>query len=178
LPKRLASGSVFQKAATARPELVIGAGNRGFGDGAKRNRVQVIENKQFRAMSHFAPPMISMAYARVAKPFVSLGEMNPSASAGFPPHRGPKRDGREIDGGLRARATDVARLCDSERRRTIAKWRRKPLESLKMDSEMASGRLAVAPKENRSSEFRIKLTDAPFGLMLSSQRGSTREERS
>jgi hypothetical protein len=32
--------------------------------------------------------MISMGYARVAKPFVSLGGMNPSAFAGIPLRRG------------------------------------------------------------------------------------------
>ena len=48
------------------------------------------------------------------KPFVSLGEMNPFAFAVFPPRPGPKRKGREIDGGFGARAADVARGCDSE----------------------------------------------------------------
>ena len=130
----LARGIVFQKGATARSEVVIGAGDRGF-SGAKRNGVEGIENKRFRVMPHFAPLMISRAYACVAKPFVSLGEMKSFDFAGFPPRRGPKRNGREIDGGLRACATDVARLCDPEGRRMIAngaashwnrsKWTRK-----------------------------------------------------
>ena len=34
-------------------------------------------------MAHFAPPMISMTYGRLAKPIVSLCEMNPFAFAGF-----------------------------------------------------------------------------------------------
>jgi hypothetical protein len=34
-------------------------------------------------------------------------------------------------------------------------WRRKPLKSLKTDSEMASGRLAVVGKDNRSGECRM-----------------------
>jgi hypothetical protein len=89
-----------------------------------------------------------MGYARVAKPFVSLGEMNPSAFAGFPLRRGPKRKDREINGGFGARAADVARLCDSE-------MAPKPLESLKTDSEMAPGRFVVEGKDNRSGEFRI-----------------------
>src|SRR6185437_14718164 len=47
------------------------------GDGAKRNGAEVIENKQFREMAHFAPPMISRTYARVAKPFISLPRNEP-----------------------------------------------------------------------------------------------------
>jgi len=35
--------------------------------------------------------------------------MTPRAFGGFPPHREAKRKGREIDGGFRARAVDVAR---------------------------------------------------------------------
>ena len=42
---------------------------------AKRKGGQVIENKQFREMTDFAPLMISMAYDPVAKSLVSLGEM-------------------------------------------------------------------------------------------------------
>ncbi|MGA7994764.1 MAG: hypothetical protein WCA28_07615, partial [Bradyrhizobium sp.] len=60
------------------------------------------------------PLMISRTYDPVAKPFVSLGEMNPSAFAGFPPRRGPKRKECEINGGFGTRAADVARPCDSE----------------------------------------------------------------
>jgi hypothetical protein len=41
---------------------------------AKRKGGQVIENKQSREMTDFAPPMISKTYDPVAKPLVSLGE--------------------------------------------------------------------------------------------------------
>jgi hypothetical protein len=114
--------------------------------GVKRKGDQVIENKQSREATDLAPPMISMAYEQVAKPFVSLSEMNPRAFAGFPARPGPKRKDREIDGGLRLART----LRDSATR----KWRRKSLESLKSDSEMARGR--CAGKENRSDELGIR----------------------
>jgi hypothetical protein len=80
---------------------------------AKRNGGQVIENTQFREMGHFVRPMISMAYDRGAKRFVSLGEMRPVDFVGFPPRRGPNRRDREIDAGFWGRAADVAVLCDS-----------------------------------------------------------------
>jgi hypothetical protein len=98
-------------------------------------------------MPHFAPEMISMTYDRLAKPFVSLSEMNPFAFAlVFPPGRGPKRKGREIDDGFKlARRT--------RRNSADRKWRRKLLESLKTDSEMAPGQFTVASKENRSANF-------------------------
>jgi hypothetical protein len=51
------------------------------------------------------------------------------------------------------------------------KWRRKPLESLEMDSEMASRRFAVARKDNRSSKLRITLTAAASGSMLAAGQG-------
>jgi hypothetical protein len=63
----------FSESSDSSARLVIGAGGD-LGGGAKRNGVEVVENKQFREILHFAPPMISRAYARVAKPFVSLGE--------------------------------------------------------------------------------------------------------
>jgi hypothetical protein len=43
--------------------------------------------------------MISMACDPGAKRFVSQSEMTPVDFTGFPPRRGPKRNGREIDGG-------------------------------------------------------------------------------
>ena len=98
LPKPLARGIVFQKSAAPRPGLLIGAGHSSFGGGAKRNGVEAIENNEFREMPHFAPLMISRAYACVAKSFASLREMNPSASPGSARRRRPKR-------GLRTRAT-------------------------------------------------------------------------
>jgi hypothetical protein len=42
--------------------------------------------------------MISRAYGRAAKPFVSLGEMNSSAFSRFSTSSPQKRDCREIDG--------------------------------------------------------------------------------
>ncbi len=58
--------------------------------------------------------MISMAYGRGAKRFISLGEMALLILLIFPPGRSAKRNGREIDGGLRARAADGLRLFNSE----------------------------------------------------------------
>jgi hypothetical protein len=87
---------------------------------------QAIENKQFCEMGPFASPMIPTTYDQLAKPFVSLREMNPLAFAGFSASSRSKTRWREINGGFGARAADVTR-----------KWRRKPLEPLKTDSEMA-----------------------------------------
>ena len=99
LPRPLARGIVFQKSAAPRPaRLLIGAGHSSFGGGAKRKGVEAIENNEFREMPHFAPLMISRAYACVAKSFASLREMNPFASPGSARRRRPKR-------GLRTRAT-------------------------------------------------------------------------
>jgi hypothetical protein len=99
LPEPLARGIVFQKSAAPRPGLLIGAGHRSFrGGGAKRNGVEAIENNEFREMPHFAPLMVSRAYACVAKSFASLREMSPSASPGSARRRRQKR-------GLRTRAT-------------------------------------------------------------------------
>ena len=88
----------FRNRRRPRPGLLIGAGHSSFGGGAKRNGVEAIENNEFREMPHFAPLMISRAYACVAKSFASLREMNPSASPGSARRRRPKR-------GLRTRAT-------------------------------------------------------------------------
>jgi hypothetical protein len=58
--------------------------------------------------------MISTTYRQLAKPFVSLSEMNPLAFAGFSASSRLKTQGSEINGGFGARAADVARVCDSE----------------------------------------------------------------
>jgi hypothetical protein len=80
---------------------------------AKRKGGQAIENKQFCEMAPFSPPMISTTYRQLAKPFVSVSEMNPLAFAGFSASPRPKTQWREsIASG--ARAADVARVCDSE----------------------------------------------------------------
>jgi len=44
--------------------------------------------------------MISRTYDPVAKRLIAFGEMKPVDFAGFPSRRGPKRKGREIDGGF------------------------------------------------------------------------------
>jgi hypothetical protein len=87
--------------------------------------------------------MISMTYDRLAKPFVSLSEMNPFAFAlVFPPGHGPKN-------ARAAKSMAASNLARRTRRNSEdRKWRRKPLKSLKTDSEMAPGRFAVAGKEN------------------------------
>jgi hypothetical protein len=71
--------------------------------------------------------MNSMAYDRLAKPFVSLGERNPALLLVFPPRQGPRRKGAKstADSGLARRTS---------RGSATRKWRRKPLESLKTDS--------------------------------------------
>jgi len=81
--------------------------------------------------------MISRAYDLGAKSFVSLGEMNPVDFAGFPFRRGAKRNGREIDGGFRAHGGTPRDTGPGGQRGTTRKWRRKPLESLETDAEMA-----------------------------------------
>jgi hypothetical protein len=81
---------------------------------AKRKGGQAIENKQSCEMAPFVPPMISMAYGRLAKPFVSLGERKPFAFAGFSASSRAKTQGSESNGGFGARATDVAQVYDSE----------------------------------------------------------------
>jgi hypothetical protein len=75
-------------------------------------RGQVIENKQFREMPNFAPPMISRTYDPGAKCFVSFGEMNPVGFAGFAPRRGSKRKDCEINAvfGLAGRKLTTERL--------------------------------------------------------------------
>jgi hypothetical protein len=82
LTNRLASDTVFQKPAASSARRFIGAGTT-LAIRAKRKADQVIENKQSRAMTDFAPPMISRTYERVAKPLVSLGERNPFTFAVF-----------------------------------------------------------------------------------------------
>jgi hypothetical protein len=92
---------------------------------AKRNGVQVIENKQFRETPHFAPPTTSMAlrlhretarfiWRKIAFAIVRWSSL--------------RRNGREIGGGFRGSCGEG---CDDR------KWRRKPLESLRTDSQMA-----------------------------------------
>jgi len=115
----------------------MGAGGFGgresaLGIRAKRKRGQVIENKQSGETTNFAPPMISITYDPGAKGFISLREMNPFVFVGFPSRRGSKRNGAKSTARLPARAAEVARRGSDD-----PKWRRKPLESLKTDAEMA-----------------------------------------
>ena len=98
-------------------------------------------------MAHFAPPMISMTYEQVAKPFVSLGEINPFAFAVF---RLVQAQNERA-----AKSTAASGLARRTLRNSATrKWRPKPSKSLKTNSEMAS-RFSVAGKENRSGEFRV-----------------------
>src|SRR6185437_10308271 len=81
------------------------------GDGAKRNGAEVIENKQFREMAHFAPPMISRTYAPVAKPFISLPRNEPCCFCWISHFIAAQNAvGREIDASFGARAAEAARL--------------------------------------------------------------------
>jgi hypothetical protein len=83
-------------------------------------------------MAYFALIMISTTYdqrretARFARRKESFRFCRFSGSSR------PKTQWCELDGGFKARVADVARLGSATR-----KWRRKPLESLKMDSEVA-----------------------------------------
>src|SRR6185437_11978438 len=86
---------------------------------AKRKGGQVIENKQSREMTDFAPLMISMAYDPVAKSLVSLGEMPPALSLAFPRRRGPRRND--------AKSTSPSGLR-GQRKGTSRKWRRNRLK--------------------------------------------------
>jgi hypothetical protein len=99
-------------------------------------------------MTDFAPPMISRTYERVAKALVSLRERKPFTFAVF----------RLVEA-QNARTANSGRLPDSCGRRrsesVAPKRRRKPLKSLKTESEMAPGRLAVEGKESRPGDLRI-----------------------
>ena len=128
LPQRLAPGIVFQKSATPRPGLLIGAGHSRFGGGAKRNGVEAIENNQFREVLNFAPLIISRAYACVANPFLSRGEANPCARAGFRLVAQENAIAAKSTA-VCARSIDVAQLCRSARRRAVpngaaSRWNR------------------------------------------------------
>jgi hypothetical protein len=69
-------------------------------------------NSAKRPISH--PQSSQRLTTRLAKPFISLGERNPFAFAGFSASSRAKTQSREINGGFGARAADVARVCDSE----------------------------------------------------------------
>jgi hypothetical protein len=94
--------------------------------------------------------MISMAYGRLAKPFVSPGEGNPFAFAGFSASSRPKTQGSEINVGFGARAADVARASDSE-------MAPQGVGIAQNGSEVAPP-VPTAGRENRSGELRIRRT--------------------
>jgi hypothetical protein len=131
---------------TGKAGLPFHASGDGACDSRATKRGQAIENKQFCEMTSFAPPMIPTNYDRIAKPFVSLSEMNPLAFAGFSASSRSNTQWREI----KASGLTQRTLGESATR----KWRRKPLESLKTDSEMAPP-APVAGRENRLGELRI-----------------------
>jgi hypothetical protein len=101
---------------------------------AKRKEDQVIENKQSRAMTDFAPPMISRTYERVAKPLVSPAKGILSLLL-FSAASRPRTQGPRNPGGFRSemapQATGIA----------------KPTRS------RAPGRFAVEGRENRPGDF-------------------------
>ena len=102
LTHRRASVNVFQNLmtrparASQRPRATGGVGG-----GAKRKGDQVIENKQFREIALFRSPMISRTYDPRREPARFVLRKIAFAFAVFPARRGPKRNGREIDGGSR-----------------------------------------------------------------------------
>jgi hypothetical protein len=143
-------GRVGSRASSARAIRGLGGGgSQALAIRAKRKGDQVVENKQFREMSDFAPPIISRTYDPVAKPSVSFGEMNSSAFAWFFRPSRPERKDRETNRGFRVRAAEVARLNGSE--------------MAPQALEMAQNRLgdgvagfAVAGRENRSGELPMR----------------------
>jgi hypothetical protein len=81
--------------------------------------------------------MISRTYDQGAKRFVSLGEMTPVDFIGFPPHRGPKRNGAKSTA-ARGRVGRTSRdAAEALRGGDDPKWRRKALELLKTGAQMA-----------------------------------------
>jgi hypothetical protein len=114
---------------------------------AKRKWGQAIENKQVCEMAYFVPLMISTTYDQRRETARFARRKNPCAFAGFSASSRPKTHGSEINGGFGARA--VGTLRESATRR------RKLLESLKTDSQMAPP-APVARRENRSGELRMR----------------------
>jgi hypothetical protein len=86
----------------------MGSGIKALAGGAKLKVGQVIENKQFREMHRFRAPMISMAYDQGRETARFVWRKFLSLSPFCLPRRGPKRNGREINGGFWALAADVA----------------------------------------------------------------------
>ena len=110
---------------------------------AKRKAGQAIENKQLREMVHFAPPMISRTYDQRRETARFARRKESFAFAGFSASSTPKTQGSEINGGF-------AGSRRTSRESATRNWRRKPLESLKMDSEIAPP-VPTAGRENRSA---------------------------
>jgi len=119
--------------ARASYEALGGAGVGALAIRAKRKRDQVIENKQSGEMTDFAPPVIPRTYDPAAKRLVSFGEMNPFVFADVPPGRGPKRNGAKSAPPPGSRGERPIRPAAGD----DPKCRRKPLESLETDAEIA-----------------------------------------
>jgi len=144
LPKPLARGIVFQKSAGHRPGLLVGAGHSGFGDGAKRNGVEAIENKALREMPHFAPPN-GLKGLRLRREIVRFAPRNESFRfSGFRASAPPKNAVCDARDG-------IARLCGSEGADDGPKWRRKRLKLFKTGSKWRPGSRTPG---NRSGDLR------------------------
>ena len=91
-------------------------------------------------MTDFARSIISMTYDRGAKPSVSLGEMNPIdfADCSFVEARNARAAKSTAPGLARRMSRSAAWAAGDD-----PKWRRKPLESLKTDSQMAPRQFAL-----------------------------------
>jgi hypothetical protein len=77
LTRRSASDTVFQKVTGKLATMSHRRGGTAIANRANREGDQVIENKQFCEMAHFAAQMISIAYAERAKRFISLKRNEP-----------------------------------------------------------------------------------------------------
>jgi hypothetical protein len=113
---------------------------------------QAIENKQFRELADFAPPndfnnlqpLHETLHFASAKCFLSLSPFFRFVAA-------QKCRGREIDGGFRARVSEVARLSDSEMAPQVLGTAQNGLRN------GAAGSQSLG-KANRSGELRITPT--------------------
>jgi hypothetical protein len=129
---------------------------------AKRKRGQAIENKQLCEIPRFAPPMISMAYGRLAKPLVSLGERILSLLLVFPPRRGPRRKGAKS-------TADSGRTRRTLRGSATRKWRRKPLESLKRTRRWRRRLQSPTAEPIRRTPYKSRLSGAAAAVALETE---------
>jgi hypothetical protein len=115
---------------------------------AKQKGGQAIENKQLREMVHFAPLMISVAYDRIGETVRFARRKESFRFPCFSRCRGPRRKGAKS-------TADSGRARRTSRRSATRKWRRKPLGSLQMDSEVAPAGSSRG-RENRSGELHMR----------------------